>query len=264
MNANVSARPVAIVTGAGRGIGRACALALADAGFHLLLNDLAGGEEIALLRRLGEELDALGVESLAFPASVAALDRHAAMLDAARARWGRMDCFVNNAGVSVERRGDLLTVTPESYDRCMSVNARAVFFLSQAAASSMLEQGELGGQHRSIVNITSSNAVAASIGRGEYCASKAAASMTTKLFALRLAADGIGVYEVRPGIIDTAMTRPVKDLYDARIRDGLVPMGRWGSPEDVASTVRCMAEGRLRYTVGEAIAVDGGLTMPHF
>jgi NAD(P)-dependent dehydrogenase (short-subunit alcohol dehydrogenase family) len=129
----------------------------------------------------------------------------------------------------------------------------------------LLCQGELGGQHRSIVNITSSNAVAVSIVRGEYCVSKAGASMVTQLFALRLAGAGIGVYEVRPGVIETGMTLPVKDMYDRMIaEEGLVPVGRWGYPADVAATVVAMVEGRLPYTVGLAVPVDGGMTMIRF
>jgi len=155
-------------------------------------------------------------------------------------------------------------VTPESFDRCIAVNTRAVFFLCQAAARHMLAQGEIGGHHRSIINITSSNAVAASVSRGEYCVSKTASSMTTKLFGLRLAEDGIGVYEVRPGIIETGMTMPAKADYDGRIAAGLVPAKRWGYPVDVAETVALMAEGRMPYTVGQAVAVDGGLITPRF
>jgi NAD(P)-dependent dehydrogenase (short-subunit alcohol dehydrogenase family) len=186
------------------------------------------------------------------------------MLDAAIVRWGRIDCLVNNAGVPAHHRGDLLDVTPESFDERIAVNTRAVFFLSQAVARHMLAQGGDKANHRSIINITSSNVKAASIARSEYCVSKAASSMTTKLFALRLAAAGIGVYEVRPGIIDTDLTRPAKAIYDKMIGDHAVPAERWGQPSDVASTVVCMAEGRLTCTVGQAIAVDGGLVMPKY
>ncbi len=280
----IAHRPVAIVTGAARGIGRACALALGRAGFNVVLADLdspvAPGDaslpvidgEAALpadggdtsLHETMRDLEALGVEVEPVPIDVARIEQHDALVGAAVTRWGRLDCLVNNAGVGVLSRGDLLDVTPESFDRCVRVNTRAVFFLSQAAARHMLAQGELGGQHRSIVNVTSSNAVAASIARGEYCVSKAASSMTTRLFALRLADAGIGVYEVRPGIIATAMTQPVRAQYDEAIADGLVPARRWGQPEDVASTVLSMAEGRLIYTVGQAVTVDGGLTVPRF
>jgi NAD(P)-dependent dehydrogenase (short-subunit alcohol dehydrogenase family) len=264
MSASVSKRPVALVTGAARGIGKGCALALARSGFQILANDREGGEDRELLDRLGEELGECGAESLALAADVADLPCHGAVIRAALERWGRLDCLVNNAGVGVLKRGDLLDVTPESFDRAIRVNTRAVFFLSQAVARQLLAQGEIGGQHRSIVNITSSNAVAVSISRGEYCVSKCASSMTTRLFGLRLAEAGIGVYEIRPGMIETDMTLPVKAQYDAKIAAGLVPARRWGYPADVASTVAAMAEGRLPYTVGQAVAIDGGLTIPHF
>jgi 3-oxoacyl-[acyl-carrier protein] reductase len=256
-------RPVALITGAARGIGRACALALAASGFNVVLADLATNAD-GPLRELEQETGKLGVEATAIVADVTRLDRHEDLIVTAVERWGRLDCLVNNAGVGVMRRGDVLDVTPESFDRCINVNTRAVFFLSQAVARHMLAQGEIGRQHRSIVNITSSNAVAVSITRGEYCISKCASSMTTQVFALRLAEAGIGVYEVRPGIIETEMTLPVKDHYDRAIAGGLVPARRWGSPADVASTVRTMAEGKLIYTVGQAVTVDGGLTVPRF
>jgi len=251
------------VTGALRGIGRACALALARSGFNILLNDLPVHDASVLSQQLAGEIDTSGAESTFFGCDVGELDQHRPLIDAACSRWGRVDCLVNNAGVGVVKRGDLLDVTSESFDRCIRVNTKAVFFLSQAVARHMLKQGDLGGRHRSIINITSSNAVAVSISRAEYCVSKCASSMTTRLFAVRLAAEGIGVYEVRPGIVDTDMTRPVKDQYDALIKEG-VPARRWGFPADIAMTVRSMAEGRLTYTVGQAVTVDGGLTIPRF
>jgi NAD(P)-dependent dehydrogenase (short-subunit alcohol dehydrogenase family) len=259
-----SKRPAALVTGAARGIGRACALALGRAGFDIAANDREDSETRDLLRQLEQELAALGAGCEMFCADIAELATHAGLVRTAAERWGRVDCLVSNAGAGVLRRGDLLEVTPESFDRCIAVNTRAAFFLTQAVARHLLQQGEICAQHRSIIHITSSNAAAVSVSRGEYCVSKAASSMTAKLYGLRLAEAGIGVYEVRPGIIETAMTMPAKERYDAMIADGLVPAGRWGYPDDVASTVTAMAEGRLRYTVGQAVTVDGGLTMPHF
>ncbi len=254
-------KPVALVTGAARGIGRGCAVRLARSGFDVALVDR---ESADVLAPVAAEIAALGGLATAWTADVADLATHAATIGAVVERWGRLDCLVNNAGVGVLRRGDLLDVTPESFDRCIAVNTRAVFFLCQAAARHMLAQGEIGGQHRSVINITSSNAVAVSVSRGEYCVSKTASSMTTKLFGLRLAEEGIGVYEVRPGVIETGMTLPVKPDYDARIAGGLVPARRWGYPADVAETVAVMAEGRMPYTVGQAVAVDGGLITPRF
>lgn len=252
---NTSERPVAIVTGAARGIGLSCAKALAQAGFHLILNDIQfnNGDAVS--------------DSIAIAADVSDLATHDRLIQSAIDQWGRLDCLVNNAGVSVMSRGDLLDVSPESFDRCLGVNTRAVFFLSQAVARRMILQGEVEARHRSIINITSSNAVAASIDRGEYCVSKSASSMITKLFGLRLAEAGIGVYEIRPGLIETEMTRPSKARYDARIHspeNPLVPARRWGQPEEVAQVVRLMAEGRLPYSVGQAIAVDGGMTVLHY
>jgi NAD(P)-dependent dehydrogenase (short-subunit alcohol dehydrogenase family) len=252
-----------MVTGALRGIGRSCAVALAEAGFNVAINDLSIDQRSQLWQELAEQITKPGAESLPLEADVADLARHQEMLRATLDRWGRIDCLVNNAGVSVLERGDLLDVTTDSFDRCLNVNARAVFFLSQAVARYLIAQGEIRGQHRSIINITSSNAVALSMERGEYCISKCASSMTTKLFGVRLAREGVGVYEVRPGVIETEMTRPVKAKYDALI-DESVPARRWGNPGDVAATVRCMAEGRLMYTVGQAVTVDGGLTVPRF
>ncbi|HXB72855.1 MAG TPA: 3-ketoacyl-ACP reductase [Candidatus Acidoferrales bacterium] len=252
---------MALVTGAARGIGRGCAVRLARSGFDVTLVDRDGAD---LLAEVAGEIAALGGSAFEWTADVADLATHAGIVHATVDRWGRLDCVVNNAGVGVLRRGDLLDVTPESFDRCIAVNTRAVFFLCQAAGRYMLRQGEVGGQHRSIINITSSNAVAVSVSRGEYCVSKTASSMITKLFGLRLAADGIGVYEVRPGVIETGMTIPVKADYDARIAAGLVPAMRWGYPADVAETVAMMAEGRMPYTVGQAVSVDGGLITPRF
>ncbi len=257
-------KPVALVTGAMRGIGRACAIALARSGFDLALNGLESEETLRLAAELAAEIVAAGAESILVPGDVSNLENHTKLLQPVLERWGRLDCLVNNAGIPAQRRGDLLDVTAESFDRCIAVNTRAVFFLSQAVARYMVSANASSAMHRSIINITSSNARAVSIARGEYCVSKAASSMTTRLFAARLAAHGIGVYEVRPGIIATDMTKPAKSQYDAIIGAHLVPAERWGYPEDVASTIVCMAEGRLRYTVGQAVTVDGGLTMPRF
>ncbi len=263
--AGAGSRPVAVVTGAGQGIGRGCALALGRAGFDLALWDREGEEARELLAGLVVELRDLGARSLVLEGDVAAIERHEGMLAQVVEHFGRLDTLVNNAGVGVMQRGDLLEVTPESYDRCQAVNTRAVFFLCQVMARHLLQQGEQDGWHRSIINITSSNAVAVSIARGEYCVSKAGAGMVTRLFALRLAEAGVGVYEVRPGVIETAMTRPAKEKYDRMIaEEGLVPVGRWGQPADVAATVVAMAEGRLPYTVGLAVPVDGGMTMVRF
>jgi NAD(P)-dependent dehydrogenase (short-subunit alcohol dehydrogenase family) len=255
-------RPAALVTGGRRGIGRACALALADAGFDLVIADLERDADAeATLAALAER----GAHSAFLTADIAELAGHAALVDAAFEAFGRLDCLVNNAGVGVLARGDLLDVSVESWDRCLATNLRGTFFLTQAVARRMLNvpPGD-GAPQRSIVTITSVNAEVASTSRGEYCIAKTGGAMLTKLFALRLAPHGIAVYEVRPGVIRTAMTAPVFDRYQAAIEGGLTPIARWGEPEDVGRTVASLASGALRFTVGQAVYVDGGLNLKAF
>ncbi len=255
-------RPVALLTGAQRGIGRATAVALAKVGFDLALNDVATSPALDETAALAE---AEGATAMAIAADIGEIEGHDSLLDAVTKRFGRHDCLVNNAGVSVFNHGDLLDVSPESYDRCLDINTRGTFFLTQAFARRLVDAPPSEpGVHRSIVTITSANAVAASVNRGEYCVSKAGLSMMVKLFALRLAEAGVGVYEVRPGVIETDMTAPAKQRYDELIENGLTPIQRWGKPEDIAQTIATMAQGLLPFTVGEAVHVDGGLVMPRF
>jgi len=190
---------------------------------------------------------------------VADIDAHDGLLDAAEAALGPLTCLVNNAGVSVLQRGDLLEVTPESYDRCMAVNARAWFFLSQKFARRLLDRDRDPAIHHAIINVTSCNVSAVSIQRGEYCMSKSAMAMMSKLFAVRLGGHDIGVYEIQPGIIETAMTAPVRDMYDKRIADGITVTPRMGQPDDVGKVALAMANGQLAYSTGQAVQVDGGL-----
>jgi NAD(P)-dependent dehydrogenase (short-subunit alcohol dehydrogenase family) len=251
----------ALVTGGGRGIGRAVALALARAGWSVAVNDLAAGEDLA---GTVAALSALGVRAGAVVGDVSDLSAHARMLDAAEAAVGPLTTLVNNAGVSVLSRGDLLDVTPESFDRCHRVNARGTFFLTQAFARRLLDRARDEGIHHAIVTISSSNAEAVSIARGEYCVSKAGVAMASKLFAVRLAPEGIGSYDVRPGIIETPMTAAVRDAYARRIADGLTPTPRMGTPDDVANIVVALARGDLAFATGQAIQADGGLVIPRF
>ena len=205
--ATANKRPAALVTGARRGIGRAIALALADKGFDLALADLERSEE---LEQTANEAQSLGADCVALAADVADLASHVPLLDAAHAALGPLDCLVNNAGVSVLNRGDLLDVSPQSFDRCIAVNTRGSFFLTQAFAKRLLAQDPKRDVYRSIITISSSNALAASITRGEYCVSKAGLSMASTLFSVRLADHGIGVFEIQPGFIETEMTAPAK------------------------------------------------------
>ena len=245
---------VALVTGAGRGIGKAIALTLAQDGFDVAVNDIMASREID---NAVAEIKSLGRKSIAVIGDISNIESHVAMLDEAET-IGPLSTLVNNAGVSVLNRGDLLEVSQASYNRCMDINVRGTFFLSQAFAKRLLAQTQ-EAKHRSIINISSANVTAVSVARGEYCISKAAVSMTSKLFAARLSDEGIGVYEIQPGFIETDMTAPAKAKYDKMIEDGLTVIKRFGQPEDVARVASTMAQGLLPYTVGQAIQVDGGL-----
>ena len=249
-------RPIALVTGARRGIGKAIAVGLAQAGFDVALNDLGPSPELDAAVR---EAEAKGVRAVPVTGDVASPPDHMAMLDDAERKLGPLTTLINNAGVSVMSRGDLLDVTAESYDRCQTVNTRGLFFLTQAFARRLLERARPASLHHSIVTITSANAIGVSINRGEYCVSKAGASMVSKLFDARLSNDDIGVYEIQPGFIETDMTAPSKARYDKLIDDGLTVIRRWGKPEEVARIAVTLATGGLPYTTGQAIAADAGL-----
>ena len=251
-----SNRPSALVTGAARGIGRAIALALAGGGFDVAVNDVATTPELA---STVADIEAIGRRAVAVPGDIGDMAIHAAMLDTAETALGPLSTLVNNAGVSVLSRGDLLDVTAASYDRCFSINSRGTFFLTQAFARRLVARQRPAELHHSIVTVSSANAVAPSISRGEYCMSKSAASMMSKLFAARLSNDGIGVYEIQPGFIATEMTAPAKSRYDQLIDGGLTVIKRWGQPEEVGRIALTLASGLLPYTSGQIVQADGGL-----
>ena len=244
----------ALVTGARRGIGKAIALALAQNGFDVAVCDAAASDELA---GVAQEIAALGRKSAAVTGDISKIEDHARLLDEAAAGIGPLTTLVNNAGVSVMVRGDLLEVSPESYDRCLDINTRGTFFLTQAFAKRVLNV--TSPAHRAIITVSSANAVAPSIARGEYCVSKAGVSMASKLFAARLSDDGIGVYEIQPGFIETDMTAPSKSRYDKVISEGLTIIKRWGKPEEVARIATTLALGLLPYTAGQVIQADAGL-----
>lgn len=251
----------AFVTGASRGIGLGVALALADKGFAVALNTREESEELKEACRAVEER---GAKAIAVAGHVDDIGNHAAMLDRAEAEIGPLSTLVNNAGVSVLSRGDLLDASEDSYDRCMAINAKALFFLSQAFAKRLVSRDRDDGRAYSIVNVTSANATAAAINRGEYCASKAAAAMISKVFAARLGGEGIAVYDVQPGLIETAMTAGVSDEYRRRAEAGLTLIPRLGQPDDIGQVVATLAAGGLPYTTGQVISADGGMLLSRF
>jgi NAD(P)-dependent dehydrogenase (short-subunit alcohol dehydrogenase family) len=250
-----------LITGASRGIGFATALALAEEGFDIAAVALPDPKRMDELR---QKVSALGRQFSSYELDLGQIDKHAAVIQQVIDDFGAVDCLVNNAGVSVLSRGDLLEVSVASFDRCFAVNTRGTFFFTQAVARLMASTQTAAGNYRSIVFISSSNAVAVSVERGEYCMSKTALSMACKLFSLRLAQHGIAVFEVQPGVIMTEMTAPAKVKYDALIAQGLTVEPRWGLPKDVARVVRTMAAGLLPYTVAQEVRVDGGLMIKRF
>jgi len=254
--------PIAFVTGARRGIGRGIAQALAGAGFDVVVNDLL---DDAATRETLAAIGAKGRRAAFVQGSIADLPAHAELVAAAFGAFGTVDCLVNNAGIQVKVRGDLLDVTPESFDEILAVNLRGTFFLTQAVAKRMLaEHRSAGDPPRSIVTISSANARLVSLNRAEYCFAKTGLAMLSQLFALRLAAADVACYEVRPGVIRTDMTAVAKDRYDKLIAEGLTPIRRWGEPEDVGRTVAALAQRSLPFNTGDAFHVDGGLHIKTF
>jgi NAD(P)-dependent dehydrogenase (short-subunit alcohol dehydrogenase family) len=250
----------ALVTGGTRGIGFGVARALAREGWNLALSGLRAEAEVAPAL---EELRAAGVTVSYDAADLADRAQRTRFGDTLRARHGALDALVNNAGRAPRSRADLLDAGEASFEELIRTNLQGPYFLTQAIAREQVARRETDPAFQPhIVFITSVSAEAASVNRGEYCVSKAGLSMAARLFALRLAPHGIPVYEVRPGIIETDMTAGVKDAYDKRIADGLVPERRWGTPEDVGRVVAALLRGDAPYATGSIINVDGGLSLP--
>ncbi|WP_203753381.1 3-ketoacyl-ACP reductase [Cellulomonas chitinilytica] len=280
--------PVALVTGGNRGIGLGITRRLLTDGFAVSI--LATREEPAdLLAEL--RADAGGDDRVRYVrGSVADLHDHARYVDDAVDAWGRLDLLVNNAGVAPTVRSDLLDATAESFDRVLGINLRGPYFLTQTFARRVVELRDKAAANRAeagdvvprpedrpapaqeesaptapvatIVNVSSISATTVSTNRGDYCVSKAGVAMATQLWAVRLAPEGIVVYEVRPGVIATDMTAGVTQKYDEMIENGLAPVNRWGRPADVAGAVAILASGQTPYSTGEVFHVDGGMHIP--
>ncbi len=236
---------VAIVTGIAGGIGKASALALAKIGYAVV--GMGRGENPDLT-------DFEGLDVTYVQGDISSGEDRAKLFHAAVAK-GEISALVNVAGVAPKVRRDILEMTEESYDFVMGINTKGTLFLTQAVANEMIKNKKGGA----IVNISSCSAYTSSTSRGEYCISKAGVSMITKLFADRLSSEGITVNEICPGIISTGMTESVKEKYDNLIAGGLIPLGRWGQPDDVAKAVVVLCDGTFGYTTGQSFIIDGGM-----
>jgi 3-oxoacyl-[acyl-carrier protein] reductase len=256
----------ALITGASRGIGRGIALELAKLGYDLVVNyagNLKAAQQSAVDCLALAQTRQKKIRAEIVQADISKPADRAKLIEFTKAKFGRLDLLVNNAGVAPEVRADILDAGEESFDRLIAINVKGPYFLTQLAAKWMIEQSVAARQNAAeyqpkIVTISSISAYAASTNRGDYCIAKAALSMLTPLYAARLAEHGINVYEIRPGIIATDMTGPVKEKYDKLISEGLTPIQRWGAPEDVGKAVAAIAAGLLPFSTGEVINVDGG------
>jgi 3-oxoacyl-[acyl-carrier protein] reductase len=247
-------RPVAIVTGASRGIGRGVALELASLGYDLVVNRAHDQQPEVM-----EEAGAIGARCEFAPGNIAETQVRQRIIELTKTAFDRCDLLVNNAGAAPVKRLDILEATEESFDRVLGINLKGPYFLTQLVANWMIEQRKQDpNRPLRIINIGSISAYTSSPSRGEYCISKAGIAMMTKLYADRLAMYDIGVFEISPGIIETDMTNAVKEKYDRLIAEGLTPIKRWGKPGDVAKAVGAIAEGRLDFSTGTVINVDGG------
>ena len=257
-------RPVALITGTAQGLGSVIVQRLAAEGFDIIANDLVVDDR---LQKVCEAAHECGTKAVPIAQDISKVDQLGSFIENATAIFGAIDCLVNNAAVSVLSRGDMLDVSHESFDRCMDVNLRGTFFLTQQVARWMVANkgSALPNKRRTIVTI-SSVGVEHMVGRqvAEYCISKSALVVMTKHFGVRLVTEGIDCYDVRPGMMQTSMTESSRAKYDGLIETGYVPANRWGQLEEVAATIASLANGALRYSVGQTIHVDGGMGLKPF
>jgi len=249
-------KPVALITGSRKGIGLGIALELASSGFDMVLN---GSSSIDSAIDAMGKVKAAGARVRYIQTDISNSKDRDRLIAETQDSFGRLDILVNNAAVAPLVREDILKANEQSFDRLISINLKGPYFLTQLAANWMiLQKKEDPNRDPKIINVSSISAYTASPLRGDYCISKAGISMMTALFAARLAEYGIGVFEIRPGIVATDMTAPVKDRYDPLIRKGLTPIRRWGQPADIGKAVAAIALGYFPFSTGEVFNIDGG------
>lgn len=259
-------KPLAVVTGASRGIGRAICIYLASAGYNIagISRTLVTSGSKKGLNELKPIIEDLGSSFLALEADIANTNGHKNLISEINKNFGRIDLLVNNAGVAPLKRIDILKTNTESFDRLIGINLRGPLFFSQVAVNFMMDiKTKIKNYTPTLIFITSVSAALSSPERAEYCISKAGLSMACQVFADRLSGSGINVFEIRPGIIKTDMTAPVKEKYDKQIAEGLIPQGRWGKPEDIAKAVASLAKGDFPYSTGTIIELSGGMNIRH-
>jgi NAD(P)-dependent dehydrogenase (short-subunit alcohol dehydrogenase family) len=258
----MNAKPVAVITGASRGIGRAVTISLAEAGFDIAA--IARSLDSEGMETLGPEIEKRKASFFPIGLDISCTVCHKEVVSNILERYGRIDILINNAGVAPVHRNDILELTEDSYDRVMNINLKGPLFFAQKIAKEMIWLKQMiQDYHPRILFMSSVSAAMSSTNRSEYCISKAGLSMAGTVFADRLSSEGIMVFEVRPGIIQTDMTARVKEKYDSLISEGLIPQKRWGLPEDIGKAVASLARGDWDFSAGAIFEISGGMNIRH-